>query len=354
MWRLISLQSGLKINTFFNVPLLIHPSWLLFWALVGYLAAVEYAPSTYPEQDPPHRWLQAVLTNALLFGSVVLHEAAHLLVALRARLPLQRVVLFPFGGTKTRGPEELSWRAELVLAGVGPLASLAIALILLFAAPAEAQPVATWVGIFNLILATLNLLPAAPLDGAGIVQALGRGRTSAFKLARFTFGAGDFISTVLVWLGLPLVIIGGAVEGLLLVLFGCLFQIAGNVYLLKENPWQKRLLRQTPLARIVAKARLDHGRSTLLPGHEVPEWPQLAFPQGVSDGATLPMPISPSLARWSLPAGSTLLEALHRLDRPEAPAHLFVVDDYHIIGICTRADLLDYLFEQKDAVDLRW
>lgn len=333
------------------MPLLIHPSWLLFWALAGYLTAVEYVPLAYPEQDPPQRWLQALLANALLFGSVVLHEAAHLLAAVRARLPLQRVVLFPFGGVRTRGTEELSWRTELLVAGAGPLASLAAGLILILGAPPEARPLATGVGIFNLVLATLNLLPAMPLDGAGIVQAVGRQRgISAFKLARFTFGAGDFISTGLVWLGLALLVIGGAVEALLPLLFGCLFQIAGNVYLVKENPRQKRLLRETAVAKIVAKQRPDHGRPRLPARHEAPARPQPALAHELSDGATLPVPASSSLEAWSVPAGSTLLAALDRLDRPEAPAHLFVVDGYQIIGICSRADLLDYLLAQKDRV----
>jgi Zn-dependent protease len=351
MWKLFSLQPTLKLNAVFGVPLLIHSSWFLFWAVFGYLAAVEYLPAAYPDQEPPQRWLQALLANLFLFASVLLHEAAHILVAVRARLSLRRIVLFPFGGVRTRGTGQLSRRAELLLALAGPFASLATALVLLLAAPSATRPLTTWVGLFNLALAILNLLPAAPLDGAAILQAAGDQRqTSAFKLSRFSFRAGDLLGTVLVWLGLPLFVIAGAVEGLLLLLFGCLLQIAGNAYLVKQNPWQNQLLRQTRVAALVSRWKPGKRAQPLperpmMPAH----WPSSPA-QAPGDGATLHGGGPPPLDRWTVPAGTPLLKVLDQLDRPEAPTHLFVVDGCQIIGVCSRADLLDYLFAHQDTV----
>lgn len=355
MWRIISLQSGLRATTVLSVRLLVHPSWVLFWAIVGWLVATEVASAAYPEHDAPARWLQALLANALIFASAALHEAAHLAVGLRLRLPIRRVVLFPFGGVRTGSSQAISWRDEFLLAGAGPLTSLAAGLILLGAAPAGAQPLATWVGLFNVTLAALNLAPIEPLDGAAILQALGRKRgTSAFKLTRFSFRAGDLVADGLVWLGLPAVIIAGRVEGLLLVLLGCMLQIANNVFRVQENPQQKEILHRTPVAEVVGKPP-PLARSASAPARPAapgtgPRNKPAALP---GDGAALPSTLRPPLEPWRIPANAMLGEALERLDRPEAPGKLFIVDKHRIIGVCSQSDLLNYLFSHREDVQSR-
>jgi len=347
MWRFIPLQSGLKVSAVLNVPLSIHPSWLLFGALVGYLAAVEQVPIVTFEQDAPSRWLHALLANALFFGSTVLHEAAHLVVAAGARLPLQRVVLFPFGGIRMRGSAVLPWRVELLVGGAGPLASLVAGVALLVMAPAGVRPLATWAGIFNIALVIFNLLPAVPLDGAAIVKAIGRRYgISAFRLDRFSFRAGDLLGTALVWLGLSLVVIFGAFEGLLLLLIGCLVQVANNVYLVQENPRQQQVLHQTAVLALVAE-QPQRRREIRLPAQHSGT---LLRGEGPGDGAALPSTVRPELAPWSVPADATLFQVLGRLDRPETPDHLFVVKGNRILGVCARSDLLDFLRVHRRAL----
>ena len=355
MWRLITVPLGLRLNAVSGMRLLVHPSWILFWAILGWLAVTEGAPAAYPEHDAHPRWLRALLANVLLLASAVLHEAAHLVVRLRLRLPLRRVVLFPFGGVRTGGAQNMRWHDQFLLAAAGPLTSLVAGLILLGAAPDGTQPLAMWIGLFNVALAAVNLVPVEPLDGAALLQAVGRKRgITAFKLTRFSFRAADVVANVLVWLGLLTVIVAGRFEGLLLVLFGCMLQIGSRVHRVQENPQHKKIMRRTPVAEIARKLPPRASATSTAERPQAPTArPKDAPAGGPGDGATLPSTYSPALAPWRIAANVTLEKALERLDQAGTPGHLFVVEEHRIIGVCSRSDLLDYIFSYNKAVRKR-
>jgi Zn-dependent protease/CBS domain-containing protein len=118
---------------------------------------------------------------ALLFGlCVLLHEIGHTVVSLALGHPVRRVVLFALGGASELAGEPRRARDELLIAGSGPLVSLALAGLAWVGydlAPAGALPTAL-LGLLawsNLLLAAFNLLPGLPLDGGRLLRATAAG-----------------------------------------------------------------------------------------------------------------------------------------------------------------------------------
>ena len=72
-------------------------------------------------------WAAGVVTSLLFFGSIVAHEAAHTVVAVRTGIPVRSIRLFIFGGLAEMGSGAGSRPGqELVITVVGPLTSAAL------------------------------------------------------------------------------------------------------------------------------------------------------------------------------------------------------------------------------------
>jgi len=148
----------------------------------------------------------AVLVTGFL-ASLIAHELAHAVVARRHGATAEEIRIGFFGGTHGRHeyatPRGL-WRA----AAAGPAASLILAaasagitlgLATLHAGPLPAVVFAAFAWI-NIVLAVLNLLPGAGLDGGRLIQALAWARSgnrarAAITAARVGQVAGALLLT---------------------------------------------------------------------------------------------------------------------------------------------------------------
>jgi Zn-dependent protease len=127
----------------------------------------------------------AILTAVVFFASLLAHELAHSLVALRYGLRVEKITLWIFGGVSQLSGDVPSPGAEVWIAGVGPLTSLVLGGILIGAAagfatthPASAsvagvfETALAYLGFTNVALAVFNVIPAAPLDGGRLLRAV--------------------------------------------------------------------------------------------------------------------------------------------------------------------------------------
>ncbi len=246
------MQASWRLGTLFGIPLLVHPSWLFILVLVT-VANWGDLQSSYP---PPIAWAAALTSALALFGSVVLHELGHSLVALRQGIRVLSITLFIFGGVATIDRESDTPGKALRLALAGPAVSFGLfVLFFLLAAPLASksllQVLLVSLAQVNLILALFNLLPGMPLDGGQALKALvwqftgsrTQGNTWAAR-------AGQFLGWVAVAAGLWIGLTESLVAGLWLTLIGW--------FALRNATFYKRVSDiQEALAQLVAAQALN-------------------------------------------------------------------------------------------------
>jgi Zn-dependent protease/predicted transcriptional regulator len=137
---------------------------------------------------------------AIIFGSVLLHELAHAVTAVRSGAAVRGILLLPLGGMVLLDPHEQldgmkDPAREIRIALAGPMMSgglaVSAALLLLALSPGHAywlRPMITIKALLaaffwtNFGLFALNLLPAFPLDGGRVLRAW-MARTMDYQLA---------------------------------------------------------------------------------------------------------------------------------------------------------------------------
>lgn len=112
-----------------------------------------------------------------LYITVLIHELAHALVARHTGHHVTAIELGIFGGATSFDAERHpNPKHELRVAAVGPLTSIALGFAITFVLPQgePSAPVAVLAGLgfMNVALGLLNLLPAAPLDGGHVCEAI--------------------------------------------------------------------------------------------------------------------------------------------------------------------------------------
>src|SRR5690606_12313954 len=158
----------------------IHWSAAAVVASMTVVAAVVVLPASAPDTPAWAHWLAGLVAALVFVGSLLTHEFAHAVVASRHRLPVYAIRVGVLGGVVLLGEEPHDPRADLRIAAVGPLASLAFAVgavlvaaqAIVVGAPTVVTAAAVWVGVVNAFVAVFNMLPAEPLDGGRIVRAV--------------------------------------------------------------------------------------------------------------------------------------------------------------------------------------
>jgi Zn-dependent protease len=230
------MQDAWQIGRLLGIPLRIHLSWLIIFALLTWSLASGYFPAVLPDMPAWSYWAKAVVAAVLLFGSVILHELGHSLVARRHGVRIAGITLFVFGGVSEMKDEPRSPGQEFQIAIVGPLISVALAAVFaalarLLAAGAPVTPSAAIIGYLawvNLLLAIFNMLPAFPLDGGRVLRSiLWRSMGDVARATRAAAATGRVLAFAMMAVGV-MQVIGGHVGGLWLLLIGWFIMQAGS------------------------------------------------------------------------------------------------------------------------------
>jgi Zn-dependent protease len=188
-------------------------------------------------------YLTTVISALLFFGSLIVHELGHALVARRQGIEVKHIQLFLFGGLTQMSREARTPGEEFKISVAGPLATLGM--VVLFAVidlaivgpdllwdairltrNIKLTPVLlslSWLLLMNVVVLVFNLVPAFPLDGGRIARAVvwrvtgdkRRGTNVAAKL-------GQGFAVILAGVGIWLLLAGGGFGGLWLVILAFL------------------------------------------------------------------------------------------------------------------------------------
>lgn len=217
--------SGMKIGRILGIPIYLHPSWFIIFALITFSLATQFA-SQHPHWTQSQHWILGILTSLLFFCSVVFHELAHSVIAQHYRIPVVSITLFVFGGVARIGKEPGSAKQEFNIAVAGPVSSYILAagfwlLTRVFPSREMLGALAGWLAQINLALATFNLVPGFPLDGGRILRAIVWGVTGDYTRAtRFASRGGQLLAYVLILTGIWQSLTGSFVGGLWLAFIG--------------------------------------------------------------------------------------------------------------------------------------
>ena len=212
-----------------GIPIGVHWTWLLVFAIVVWSLGTALFPATYPGLDGGTYLAMAVAAALLFFGSVLAHELGHALRGIGEGQHIEGITLWLFGGVARLRGSPRSPGTEFRVAAAGPAVSLLLAALFGAAAlagerlgwPAAVQGVADYLGRINLILLAFNLVPALPLDGGRILRAwLWRRQASFTAATRSAARAGRAFGIVLVAVGLLELFTGAGLGGVWLVFLG--------------------------------------------------------------------------------------------------------------------------------------
>jgi Zn-dependent protease len=202
--------------------------FLIIAILVGGLATGQL-PAAFPGHSVVAYVIAAIIAAVLFMASLLAHELAHSVVARRNGIEVESIVLWLLGGVAQLQGEPKTPGADFRIAIVGPLTSLALAVIFGLGAGGVAQlgtagltfGVLAYLAATNAMLAVFNLIPAAPLDGGRVLRAaLWRWRGNRQRAAVSAARAGRFVGFALIALGVLQVVTGSGLNGIWLALIG--------------------------------------------------------------------------------------------------------------------------------------
>lgn len=201
-----------KVGSLRGIPIRVHVSLLLILPLLAYLfsgairraAEVAHIPGA---QGMVSSGLWGLGVAVGLFASILIHELAHTLYALRRGGKVRSITLMMVGGVSELTEPPPRPRDEALMALVGPLTSLALAGLFGLATwvvegtgSFHLQFACFYLATLNVFLGLFNLLPAFPMDGGRILRALLVGRMGPVRATRVASLVGrGFAVAFAVW-----------------------------------------------------------------------------------------------------------------------------------------------------------
>jgi Zn-dependent protease/CBS domain-containing protein len=212
----VSLGRIAGIQVGFNWSLLVVAT-LIAWSL-----ATSLLPSAAPGQTTGAYWAAGVISAFVFLTSLLAHELAHSVVAMRRGVKVEGITLWLFGGVSRFSSDTNSPGTQALFTFVGPLTSLVLGALFYFVSVAAGggarsgllAATLSWLGYINISLGVFNLVPAFPLDGGRLLQSLIWLRTGdRLRATRIAARIGMGFGYLLIAYGLATFVVAGSLVG---------------------------------------------------------------------------------------------------------------------------------------------
>lgn len=240
------MSKSFRLGRIFGIPVEINITWVVIFLLLTYLLVNRFDASSL-RWSVTQQWSVAVVTVGLFFLSVLAHELSHSLVALSRGIRVHGITLFIFGGVShlEREPDRPS--EEFLVAVVGPLTSIALAVVAgavftwlnagnLFWSARLTSPVemvAFLLAWGNLSVGIFNMIPGFPLDGGRVLRAVvWAGSGSHLRATRVAARCGQAVGLLMIAGGVAYIVIwDNWIDGIWAVVIGAfLLSVATGSY----------------------------------------------------------------------------------------------------------------------------
>jgi Zn-dependent protease/CBS domain-containing protein len=368
------LKAGIPLGSFHGIPIRLHYSWFVVFALVTWMLAANYFPVFYPHWSSTAHVAIAITTSVLFFCSVLAHELAHSLVAQAAGIPMHSITLFIFGGVAQMTQEPGRPSVEFRMALAGPATSLVLGVVfgVIWIAVAGVSEylaaLALWLSRINIVLTVFNLLPGFPLDGGRVLRSIIWWRSGNLRSATRTASAiGRGVGYLFIFLGIWR-IFGGDWGGLWIAFIGWFIQnaAAGSYHqvvlqdMLQGHRVSEVMMRDCPavppqliLEELVNRYILESGRRCfpvvesnrplgLVTIHNVKQVPREHWSTRTVGEEMTPM----DKLKWVEPGED--LSSVLQLMTTEDVNQLPVIDEGKIVGMVTRENLLTFIHTRTE------
>jgi Zn-dependent protease len=229
-------RHSIKLTEIFGIRVGVDGTWFLMLFLMIFLLSGSFR-ATLQSSDTV-AYLTTVATVLLFFGSLIVHELSHALVARRQGIEVERIELFLFGGLTHMSRDSRTPGEEFKIAAAGPLATLGVVLAcaavdlaivgphrllqaIYLSRSITITPVLlslSWLLLINVLILLFNLVPAFPLDGGRIARAVVWKRTGDKQRGtRAAARLGEGFAVILAGLGIWLLLSARGLLGLWLV-----------------------------------------------------------------------------------------------------------------------------------------
>jgi len=225
------MRSNIKLGKISGIEIGLHYSWFIIAALIVFSLG-EHFHQVNPNWSAGQVWVAAVVTGALFFVTLLLHELAHSLVAQSRGMKVTRITLFALGGVSQFQDDATDAKTEFWVAIAGPIASLiigfgclAIALGLGWQRSTEPTTAVTgvlvWLGYINITLALFNMIPGFPLDGGRVLRSIVWAITkNADRSTRIAARVGQVVALLFIFDGIWQFFHGAGFGGLWIAFIG--------------------------------------------------------------------------------------------------------------------------------------
>jgi Zn-dependent protease/CBS domain-containing protein len=216
------MNENLSLGRIAGIHVGLNWSLLVVAALIAWSLATSLLPSAAPGEASSAYWAAGVLSALVFLASLLAHELAHSVVAMRRGVKVEGITLWLFGGVSRFSSDTNSPGSQALITFVGPLTSLflgAVFYVISIAVGGGAHPgllaaTLSWLGYINITLGVFNLVPAFPLDGGRLLQSLIWLRTGdRLRATRIAARIGMGFAYLLIAYGLATFLFAGSLVG---------------------------------------------------------------------------------------------------------------------------------------------